>query len=369
MTIAPPTGVELRRPRPPQNQNQNQLSSRPAPLDFDCDCATTPDALDAPVGSGGVPTIYALELTAACNNRCAGCGNVFLSPRPPSPPLSTEQWVYVLDLIAPHARRLKLTGGEPTCSPHFVTIVAAIQQRGIPFTLFTNGRWNQPDALVALLRRTPACTGVLVSLHGAEAEAHEAFTGVPGSFAETVENIRRAARAGLPVHTSTVITRQNASQIESLVRLSQSLGAGGAVFNRFIGRPLPHQTPSLPAFLHAIHEIGQLGRAGFPIRIGTALPPCGVDVATEGCLAGTAYGTIDPWGHVRPCNHAPQTAGNLLTEPLTAIWHSPTMEAWRKLVPGPCRACPLFGSCGGGCRAEAVLNQCAGDPLMQTPFP
>ncbi|NJN66193.1 MAG: radical SAM protein [Chloroflexaceae bacterium] len=377
MTELPTHGVERcgpeRTPDQNQSQNQNQMLTRSHTLDFDCDCATVGEEGAWPAAPPTVPSVYALELTAACNSRCAGCGNVF-SPhrasvplRSVSPPMSPDQWAQVLDIIAPHARRLKLTGGEPTCHPHFAAIVAAIQQRRIPFTLFTNGRWNDTESLIALLQRTPECVGVLVSLHGAEAQAHEAFTGVPGSFAETVANLRRAAHAGLPIHTSTVITRQNAPQVEALVHLSRSIGAGWSVFNRFIGRPVPHLTPTRAAFLQAIRTVERLAGDGYPTRIGTVLPHCGVSVSVsvEGCLAGTACATIDPWGNVRPCNHAPQTAGNLLTTPLAAIWRSPTMEAWRGLVPEPCRACSAFAQCGGGCRAEAVLNQCEGDPLMQ----
>ena len=62
-------------------------------------------------------------------------------------------------------------------------------------------------------------------------------------FRETVANIRRAVSAGLRVNTSTVITRQNYAEMPEVIALSQALGAGQAVFNRYIGAALPASKP------------------------------------------------------------------------------------------------------------------------------
>lgn len=318
-------------------------------LAFDCDCAiTTP----LEPHHHAAPSLYALELTPLCPHRCAGCSNVFRStgqdrttPHHP-PPFTVEQWEAVLERIAPFAQRLKVTGGEPTCHPHFESIVRAIRQHHIPFTLFTNGSWSHPDRVLDVLRHTPECLGLLVSLHGADALAHEAFTGVQGSFAETVQNIRRAVAAGVPVYTSTVLHRGNLAQVEAVVTFSQSLGAARAVFNRYIGVAVPALDVPVAALVQATERLQQLATQGYPIHYGTPMPDSPEESACSSftCAAGSALCTIDPWGYVRPCNHAPLIIGHILTDAPERLWQATPLASWHAVVPEH------------GCRADRVLK-------------
>lgn len=117
------------------------------------------------------PAHYSLELTPLCNNRCPGCFNVFIEDtvtrpmRDVPPPLTAAQWREILIKIKPHAARVKLTGGEPTLHPEFEKIVQTLVEFDLPFSLFTNARWQHPDRLIALLSKTPQCSGLLISLH------------------------------------------------------------------------------------------------------------------------------------------------------------------------------------------------------------
>lgn len=352
------------------SSSRRHLSSPPLPLALDCDCAICAEEVNGAAPACAVPVLYSLELTPLCNNRCADCANVFVADPPTrqvrreDTPLDAQGWEAVLATIAPYAQRLALSGGEPTCHPNFEAIIAAVRQWELPFTLFTNGRWHAPSRLISLLRHSPTCAGCLISLHGADAAAHEAFSGARGSFAETVENIERATRAGVVVHTSTVLTRHNVHQVEEVVALSRRLGAACAVFNRPIGTPTGRLALEPPELARALRVVDQAGTRGTPTKIAACVPLCFVESSARGCLAGTAACTIDPWGYVRPCNHAPQVAGNILSHPLHAIWQSETLHAWRALTPVGCSTCPLFARCRGGCRAEAALRGSTGDPLM-----
>ena len=341
----------------------------------DCACIVNPGQT---VGLGE-PLFFA-ELTPVCNNACVGCGNVFAGNRSPEP-LSAQEWCAVLDRIAPSTTWLKITGGEPTLHPDFDEIIEHVAALGIPFTLFTNGRWLEPERLVHFLAGISQLDGLLVSLHGARAQSHEAFTCTPGSLDETVANIRLAVDAGLKVTTSTVLTRYSCPEIEDIVALGQELGADHAAFQRFIGAALPEIEPSELELQRAVgaieniangeSRIGGNGRGpkgnGKLVRFGTPIPHCFAANSSFGCLAGIAQATIDPWGNVRPCNHAPLICGNLLTQSLEEIWHSAAMEAWRGMIPEECRGCEEFDVCRGGCRAIAMLRGLQGDPLMTVP--
>lgn len=331
--------------------------------DGDCACMTEVNRLAFPLS---FPIFYSLELTPACNNLCPGCGNVFANDRTPRP-LASAEWETVLAKLKPHASRLKITGGEPTLHPEFETIVESIRKLDIPFTLFTNARWPEPQRLLTFFENMPQFGGFLISLHGATSYAHEAFTGVPGSFKETVTNIRQAVTAGLSVTTSTVITKQNYNRVNQIVALSKELSANHAVFNRYLGQRLPDIEPTNEELKEAIQAIERLHAAGYPIKFGNCIPQCFYPSSSTGCLAGVAYCTVDPWGNVRPCNHASLTCGNLLEQSLEEVWNSSEMERWRGMIPAQCVECAALSQCHGGCRAMMMELGLEKDPLADRP--
>lgn len=337
----------------------------------DCNCACPIDGMLTPVLS--LPVAYYLELTPACNNRCPGCGNVYAAARASlPPPLDGKEWRGLIARLASHAHQFKLTGGEATLHPAFAEIVRTIEDCGIPFTLFTNGRWSRPAVLIRLLRDIAACEGLLISLHGPDAATHDAFSGVPGSFDETVANIRRATDAGLDVAASIVINRNNWGRIEETLDLALSLGANHVVCNRFIftgGAPAAGVAPSQAQLRAAIVTIESLRVAGQAIRFGNCIPQCFEPSSSRGCTAGSTFATIDPWGRMRPCNHAPLIAGDLRTRSIEEVWQGDSLTHWRSLVPADCAACPAFATCHGGCRAQAMLVGEIRDPLIQTLLP
>lgn len=328
--------------------------------DLDCDCAIVADGSD--VSSLPYPLIYSLELTPTCTCHCAGCSNVFHRPPIQTPaPLSASVWATILETIAPYAQRLRLTGGEPTLHPEFAQIVAAIERYPVQFTLFTNGCWTDPDAVLSVLSTSSRCAGLLISLHGADAATHEAFTSVRGSFANTCEAIHRATQAGLKVHTNTVLSAYNHQQIDAIVELAQSLGATCSVFNRYIGRAIPGLTLSRDELIAAAHTIQQIHTTtAYRTKYGNPIPISPTQISASGCLAGVALCAIDPWGHVRPCNHAPQIAGNILTDTLETIWSSQTMKTWRACATGMVTSdqidCSPHTPSHDGCYAEPFLK-------------
>jgi radical SAM protein with 4Fe4S-binding SPASM domain len=326
-----------------------------------CACDVGVDQLDPSASL----SFFFLELTPVCNNACLGCGNVFASDRS-RPPLSATQWTTVLERLIPYKPRLRLTGGEPTLHPEFEHIVNQVQASGFPFTIFSNARWQDPGRVLDFLPGISGLEGILVSLHGARAESHEAFTNTSGSFEETVTNVQRASQTGLQVVTSTVITHQNHQEVEDIVALSQELGADHAVFSRYVGRPLPGIEASEGELRVAVQAVERVGNGNGKVRFGSPVPHCFVSNHSNGCMAGFVHVTIDPWGNVRPCPHTPMTAGNVLNgDGLDAILQSPVMECWRRGLLAQCGSCTEQSSCFAGCQAMAMMRGLEKDPLIQ----
>ena len=348
-----------------RNLSKASISASLLDADGDCACVTEVNWFALPLS---FPIFYSLELTPTCNNLCPGCGNVFAIDRTPQP-LTSAEWQTVLAKLKPRAFRLKITGGEPTLHPEFEAIVESIRELDIPFALFTNARWPDPQRLLTFLKNVPQFGGLLISLHGATSYTHEAFTGVPGSFEETVTNIRRAAAASLSVTTSTVITKQNYTQVNQIAALNKELSANHAVFNRYLGQHLPDIGLAKEELKEAIQAIEQLRVAGYPVKFGNCIPQCFYPSSSTGCLAGVAYWTVDPWGNVRPCNHAPLICGNLLDQSIEEIWNGEAMQHWRNTISEQCYSCIEFSKCHGGCRALAMLLGLEKDPLIGEPVP
>jgi radical SAM protein with 4Fe4S-binding SPASM domain len=67
---------------------------------------------------------------------------------------------------------------------------------------------------------------------------------------------------------------------------------------------------------------------------------------------------------MRPCNHAPLIAGDSVFQTIEQIWSGSVMNNWRSLIPNECRSCSSFTTCHGGCRAQALLDGQAKDPMI-----
>lgn len=314
-----------------------------------------------------VPIYYSLELTSQCSGKCSPCSNVFTRLRPALP---IESWQYIIKYISTYAETIKITGGEPTIHPQFFEIVQLVASFGIPFAVFTNARWADSQSLIRFFSSLPSVfKGLLISLHGPDAASHAAFTGDIAAFDETCANIRCAADAGVRIYTSTVITTDNFDRLSEIARLSQSLGAKRAVFNRYLGLADPGLEPADAQLRHAIGDIEVLhrslesSRSIFSVKYGNCIPQCFTSSASTGCWAGVAYCTIDPWGNLRPCNHSVTIAGNILEEPLDAIWRNEKMEGWRRLSLEQCETCSEVDTCNGGCRALIEIRN--NDPLIR----
>src|SRR5690606_37953072 len=61
-------------------------------------------------------------------------------------------------------------------------------------------------------------------LDGSAAAIHDRFRGVDGSFVWTLNSLRYAHEAGLPVQVNTTVTRHNLHDLEALSQLLRGLG-------------------------------------------------------------------------------------------------------------------------------------------------
>lgn len=327
------------------------------------------------------------EVTQRCNHACRHCYNVWKGaegdathPSYPSGELDTRRTLALLAkaLDESECHHVTLTGGEPLLREDLSHIVDLLAKRGIRSTVITNGRLLSEIRIVDLLQRG---VGLFeLPLLSYRREMHDALSGVEGAF-EAVT----AAMANVRYHRGEfvavfVATRLNLADLYGTIQMAVALGARGLMLNRFNpgGRGRAHLVELLPTpeQMRQAFATADEASAEFGLSITCSIPiqPCLVDtdafpnLSFGFCAVGTdqAYYTLDPVGHVRPCNHTPSVLGNLWQEPFGDLVARERLAGFVEAVPAFCGSCDLRERCQGGCKAAAQV--CYGSLWAEEPF-
>ena len=163
-----------------------------------------------------------VRLTRTCNNRCLFC----LDSECQDGVLLDESLVMedVRRGLAEGARRLILSGGEPTIHPRFVEIVRRSVGLGYRWIqAISNGRRFAYPAFTEQAARA-GLNEVTVSMHGHEAALHDGLTMAPGSFDQAVAGIGNLLRTGCHVSVDIVVSRRNVGHLARIVERFAALG-------------------------------------------------------------------------------------------------------------------------------------------------
>lgn len=185
--------------------------------------------------SEGVPPLntFYVYLTSGCNLACRHC---WLAPTYQANGGTGGHLDYDLLALAIEEglplglRHVKLTGGEPLLHPDFLRIVDILNEKNIGLSIETNGTL-MTEPLAYYLKEKSTLGFISVSLDGATKETHDPFRGVNGSFEKTVQGVRFLVDVGYRPQVIMSIHAGNVDEIEDLVHLAESLGAGSVKFN------------------------------------------------------------------------------------------------------------------------------------------
>lgn len=301
-----------------------------------------------------VPHLVHIETTYGCNQCCRFCYNPCRDMKVDL--VTVDQIVEaVYDSWIPH---VYLIGGEPSLLGvatlnRFVEILS----RRSSVTIVTNGQIYLDDLSDKL-----ACIGVPV--HGKES-THDFLANKAGSFRLAMKSITGYVGQGFDVRCIPVLTSYNHDQMYEVIRLAKDMGMESVFVDRFedggMGAKLSTELmPSVVQFRVALEQM-IAAREDFklPVGWGTAIPFC-LDNRLLACNmmcncgAGITFAAINPKGDVRICNQSERVYGNVLAEPLSAIWHKPELDEFRDLrwISPACRSCAALTYCTGGCKVD-----------------
>ena len=313
-------------------------------------------------------------LTEGCNLACRHC---WLAPKldPDGtryPVLAPDDFETVIRQAKPLGlQSVKLTGGEPLLHPQISALLKTVRREELGLVIETNGILCTPElaAEIAAVRRH----FVSVSLDGADAAAHEWVRGVPGSFERACTGLRNLAAAGIRPQVIFSLMPHNAGQIDAVIRLAESLGAGSVKFN--VIQPIERGEALHERRQHlGVAELIALGRKvegewtgqtrlrlffHYPLAF-RSLRRLSAGYGGSACGVKGILGVL-PGGEFALCGIGEKVPdlifGHSHVDRLADVWRDhPVLNSLRgglpDLLEGVCGRCLLKGRCMGSCLAQ-----------------
>ncbi|MGW5731547.1 MULTISPECIES: TIGR04053 family radical SAM/SPASM domain-containing protein [Streptomyces] len=355
------------------------------------------------------PFIVIWECTRACPLACLHCRATARPDRDPHE-LNGEEARDLMRQTARFGRPAPLfviTGGDPFQRRDLNDLIAYGTSLGLRIAVSPSGTPTLNRANLTAVREAGA-VALSLSLDGSTAERHDAFRGVDGVFAWTLDGWRTARDLGLKVQINTTLTRRSLPDLADIAALVRREGA--MLWSGFLlvptGRgaqlnaPTPQEVEDALHFLHdcgaviatktteghhfrrvavqrAIHaergtrpELGalhaELTRRAHEVGLfdgqlrARRRPPMDVSSAR-------GFVFVSHTGEVHPSGFLPVSAGNVKHTPLPDLYR--TSELFTSLrdpgrLRGKCAHCEFSRVCGGSrSRAHAVTGDMfAADP-------
>ena len=328
------------------------------------------------------PFIAIWEVTQACDLACVHC-RASAQPERDARELTTAEGKALIDQIAAMKTPVfVLTGGDPIKRPDLFELIAHAQGVGVRVSLTPSATPLLTREVIVRLKEA-GLARLAVSMDGACAATHDAFRGLSGSFAKTLDAVRWAGEVGLPVQINTTFSRRNIGEIDAIVSLMETLKLTlwSVFFLVPTGRGKLNDLLNADEFEEVFAKIYDLSKkASFDIktteaqhyrrfvlqqkvrerRAGTASAVTEkiadeIGRAPQGLNDGKGFVFVSHLGDVFPSGFMPLAAGNIRQQGLETIYReSPVFQALRDVskLEGKCGACEFKHICGGS-RARA----------------
>lgn len=339
------------------------------------------------------PRLVYWESTQSCALACVHCRATAQSYRHPDE-LSTAEARGLFRQIAafggeslPH---LVITGGDPLRRPDLYTLIEYGRSLGLSVSVTPAGTAALTPEVVSRFE-SAGVASIALSLDGSTPALHDAFRGVTGSFAWTLDGAQTIIDRGIPLQINTLVTAETLDDIPQVYEVVKELGiTRWALFflittgrGRSLAEVFPAESERL---LNWLLDISRAPATNFVIktteahhyrRIATQrmlrhMPEEGILRTPVGRGFGIRDGNgivfVSHRGEVYPSGFLPIDTGNIRTSELTQIYRdAPLFRALRdpEQLTGKCGDCPFRVICGGS-RARAYAM--TGDPLASDPL-
>ena len=169
------------------------------------------------------PFLVIWEVTQACALACRHC-RASASPGRDPFELTTEEGKRVIREVAGMGTPLLIfSGGDPVNRPDLLELIRCSKDQDLRTATIPAATDCLTRALVRDLKQA-GLDQMALSLDFPDAERHDAFRGVPGAFAKTLEGVAWAHEEGLPLQINTTICGETAPHFEKMAAFVEGLG-------------------------------------------------------------------------------------------------------------------------------------------------
>ena len=337
------------------------------------------------------PMLVYWETTLACGLACRHCRATAQPERNPLE-LTTDEGYRLLDDITGFGRpypHVVFTGGDPLNRPDLHDLVRAATERGIGASLAPAATPLLTQPILESLRDA-GIQNISLSIDGSDAERHDGFRMVPGTFDKTLQAAKWARAAGLPIQVNTLVTDETLADLPAIYELLKGMDIlRWALFMLITtgrGSTLHEVTPAESEKLN-LWLWGLSKDAPFQVKTTEAthyrriavrsMEADGMDAdAIASSSVGRGFGIRDGNGivfvshdgTVNPSGFLPIPLGNVRESSIVDLYRDhPVMRDLRNPegFKGRCGACEYARICGGS-RARAW--SWTGDPLEADPL-
>jgi len=336
------------------------------------------------------PFVAFYEVTQACDLACLHCRACAQPQRHPDE-LGHEQSLRLIEQLAEFPKRpmLVLTGGDPMKRDDLPQLVEHGVRAGLNMSLTPSATPLVTERALGALRDA-GLSRLAVSLDGVDAETHDQFRGVAGSFDRTLEIMTFARQLGVPLQVNTTITRGNISQLDAMAQLlsARDIVLWSVFFLVPVGRAAAEDRIDALQF-EGVFDRLRLHAQQYPFQIKTTEAPhyrrflleyrkqadpqqrAAYDEYGSRASLGTNDGKgilfISHAGLIHPSGFMPIVAGIFPWDSVVEVYQrSPLFRALRDAnrLRGKCGICEYRHLCGGSRARSYALT---GDPLASDP--
>jgi AdoMet-dependent heme synthase len=219
------------------------------------------------------PFLAIWEITQSCDLACKHC-RAAAQPIAHPDELTHEEGKALIDQIADmHIPIFVFTGGDPLKRKDLFELIRYAASKDVHVAV-------TPSATPLLTReaifkmKDAGLVRLGISLDGSTPEIHDAFRGLPGAWARTIQAIEWANEAGIPIQVHTTVSRHNVHDLDNLCDLFEKLAI--VMWNVFflvpVGRGQLDDLLSGEEFEQVFGKIYELSRrANFQIKTTEAM--------------------------------------------------------------------------------------------------
>lgn len=325
------------------------------------------------------PFLVIWETTQACDLACRHCR---ASAQPERNPLELtyDEGVALLKEVKGFGAPLVVfTGGDPLKRPDLFALLSASVNLGLRTTI-TPSATPLLDARAVERIKEAGVARMALSLDGPDAETHDDFRQVEGSFERTLWALNDARQVGLETQINTTVSRRNLSKLGETANLVESSGVRlwSVFFLVVTGRALAEDDLTAEEYERVFEFLYRVAQRGaFDIKTteaqhyrryvaqqrkaGGSLPSAQSSITRQaGINDGKGFVFVSHTGEIFPSGFLEVSAGNVRRTSLREAYRTaPLFRVLRNSdsLEGKCGACEYRNLCGGSrSRAYALTG-------------